>query len=650
MNKAERRRQAKREKKQKSAAGEIAAADASPSIQVLSILKPAVEAHHAGRLDEAERLYRQILDVDPGQSNANHFLGVIAHHTGRGTEAAQYIAKAIEREPVNSSFHFDLGNVLKALGRLDDAANNHREAIRLSPDIAETHTNLGLVLDLQGRAEDAAACHREAIRLKPELPQGHDNLGCSLQELGLLTDAVASYREAIRLEPEFTNAHYNLGTALHEMGMAADATSCFEAASARDPGHFRALSNLLLTQQYVSSVPPARFIDTARLWAKTFTQGDPQPGPANTSDPDRRLRGGYVSADFRNHPVGYFIANILAAHDAGRVETFCYSALGRADTLTEQLRGNAGHWRDISGLGDVEAATLIRDDAIDVLVDLAGHTTGNRLGVFAHRPSPVQVGWIGFCATTGLAAMDYVLADATIVPEGEEGLFTERVWRLPGQYLCFALPDADIPINVPPPDADAPVTFGSFNNLAKVSDETVALWAQILNDAPGTRLVFKAKQIGAQPGAQPSLLERFAAHDVDLDRLIPEGPSAREAFLADYNRIDIALDPFPFSGGATTAEALWMGVPVVTMKNDRWAGRVSETLLGAVGLDQWVAVDAGAYRELALQLAALGPRPAEQRVQLRQQVEASPLCDGPDFTRSLEMAYRDMWRAWCGTP
>ena len=642
MNRAERRRQAKQKKKQKTAASVTQA-----PADVLELLKLAIEAHQAGRMDEAERLYRQILDIDPGHSNANHFLGVIAHHTGRGKEAAQRIAKAIKREPANSSFHFDLGNVLKALGRLDDAIKNLREAIRLSPDIAEAHTNLGLVLDLQGRTEDAAECHREAIRLKPYYAQGHDNLGCSLQELGHLTDAVASYREAIRLEPDFANAHYNLGTALHEMGMAADATHCFKIASDRDPGHIRAFGNLLLTQQYVPSVPPARFIETARLWAQAFNKADPKTGHTNTANPDRRLRVGYVSADFRNHPVGFFIANVLAAHDNGRVETFCYSAAQNADGLTGQLRGDAAHWRNIAGLDDGEAAVLIRDDAIDVLVDLAGHTTGNRLGVFAHRPAPVQVGWIGYCATTGLAAMDYVLADATVAPEGEDELFTERVWRLPGQYLCFAPPDADIPIIVPERDAEAPVTFGSFNNMTKVSDETLALWAKILNDAPDTHLVFKAKQIGAQPDAQPSLLERFAAHGVEAERLTPEGASPREEFLADYNRIDIALDPFPFSGGATTAEALWMGVPVVTMKNDRWAGRVSETLLSAVGMDQWVTKDAEAYRDLALQQAVSSPRLADHRTQRRQLVEAAALCNGPGFTRSLETAYRDMWKAWC---
>ena len=356
-----------------------------------------------------------------------------------------------------------------------------------------------------------------------------------------------------------------------------------------------------------------------------------------------------MSPDFRNHPVGFFIAEILAAHDAEHTKTFCYSASGRADGLTEQLRGDAGHWRDIAGLGDEEAQALIRDDGIDVLVDLAGHTAGNRLDIFAHRPAPVQVGWIGYCATTGLTAMDYVLADAVVVPEEEDALFTERVWRLPGQYLCFTPPKMDIPIVALPAKIDAPVTFGSFNNMAKINDETLAEWAQILNAVPGGQLVFKAKQIDAMPGARESLLERFTACGVEAEQVVLEGASPREAFLADYNRIDIALDPFPFSGGATTAEALWMGVPVVTMKNDRWAGRVSETLLGAAGLDQWVADDAGAYCQRALELAAKGPRSVEKRIQLRQQIEASPLCDGPGFTRLLETAYRDMWRTWCET-
>ena len=649
MNRAERRRQAKTKKKQKPAAGNAPSPGNAPTVRMLELLKAAIEAHQAGRLDEAEPLYRKILEIDPGQASANHLLGVIAHHTGRGAEAARLIARAIETDPANPSFHFDLGNVLKALGRLDDAAGHHRDAIRLRPDMAEAHTNLGLVLDLQGRAENSAACHREAIRLRPDYAQAHDNLGCSLQEQGLLTDAVDRYRKAIRLEPEFVNAHYNLGTALHEMGLETEATNCFEAAAARDPGHVRALENLLLTQQYVPPASPARFIDTARLWAQAFGRPAPAgaPAPANTADPDRRLRVGYVSADFRNHPVGFFIAYILAAHDARRFDTFCYSAGRHADGLTRQLQGDAAHWRDIADLGDDDALALIRDDGIDVLVDLAGHTHGSRLGIFAGRAAPVQLGWIGYCATTGLAAMDYVLADDIVIPPEEEGQFSERVWRLPGQYLCFQPPEADFAAIAPPLKADDSVTFGSFNNMAKVTDETVALWAEIFNAAPATRLVFKARQIGTQPGARTSLLERFARHGVPAQRLIAQGPSPRETFLADYNRIDIALDPFPFSGGATTAEALWMGVPVVTMKNDRWAGRVSETLLGAVGLEQWVADGAAAYRDLALELAAEGPRPADKRVRLRQQMEASRLCDGPGFTRSLETAYRGIWRAWC---
>ncbi|NQV82760.1 MAG: tetratricopeptide repeat protein [Rhodospirillales bacterium] len=615
--------------------------------RVLVLLKAAIEAHQADRLMEAEGLYRQILAVDPGQANANHLLGVIAERSGRGEEAAELIARAIQSEPANPSYHFDLGNVCKALGRFEAAVECHREAIRLKPDLAEAHTNLGLVLEHLGRAEEACACHREAICWRPDFAQAHDNLGCALQDLGLLADAVASYGEAIRLEPEFANPHYNLGTAHHEMGRAGDATACLNAAIARDPGHVRALGNLLLTQQYVSSVPPARFIDTARLWAKAFEKSAPLPAPANTPDPDRRLRVGYVSADFRTHPVGFFIANILAAHDAGYTEIFCYSASDRTDGLTERLRGDANHWRDIAGLSDNDAQALIRSDGIDVLVDLAGHTTGNRLGIFAGRTAPVQLGWIGYCATTGLANMDYVLADATVVPAGEDALFSERVWRLPGSYLCFAPPETDIPMDSPPPEMDAPVTFGSFNNMAKVTDETVALWAQILGAVPGARLVFKAKQIDTQPGAREYLLQRFTAHGVADGRVVPEGASPRDVFLSHYNRIDIALDPFPFSGGATTLEALWMGVPVVTLKNDRWAGRVSETLLKAAGLDRWVAEDEKSYRDLALELAAEGPRTREKRTQLRQLLEASALCDGAGFTRSLEAAYRDMWRAWC---
>ncbi|MBT3305133.1 MAG: tetratricopeptide repeat protein [Alphaproteobacteria bacterium] len=649
MNRAERRRQAKQKEKQNPAAGDE---QDSPDAQInraLGLLKAAIEAHQSGRLNEAEDLYWQILAIDPGQANANHLLGVIAEGSGRGAEAAALIARAIKSDPVNPSYHFDLANVYRAQGRLEDAARHHFETIRLKPDMAEAHTNLGLVLEQMGRAEEACACHREAIRLKPGFAQAHDNLGCALQDLCLLANAVASYNDAIRLEPDFANAHYNLGTAHHEMGRAADATDCFEAAITFDPGHVRALANRLLTQQYVPSVSPDGFIDTARQWATAFVKPSPASlaAPTNTPDPDRPLRVGYVSADFRTHPVGFYIINVLAAHDRGQVETFCYSASDRADDLTERLRDDADHWRNIAGASDNDAQELIRGDGIDILVDLAGHTTGNRLGIFAGRVAPIQLGWMGYCATTGLETMDYVLADATVAPEGDEALFTERVWRLPGQYLCFAPPETDISINARPPGTDAPIIFGSFNNLAKVTDETVAVWAQILNARPDARLVFKAKQFDTLPGAREALIERFSTHGVAVEQLAPEGPSPRDAFLADYNRIDIALDPFPFSGGATTLEALWMGVPVLTMKNDRWAGRVSETLLKAAGLDQWVAGDEKSYLDRALELAAQGPRPEADRIQLRQRLEASPVCDGAGFTRSLEAAYREMWRVWC---
>ncbi|MGQ9372206.1 O-linked N-acetylglucosamine transferase, SPINDLY family protein, partial [Azospirillum sp. A39] len=285
------------------------------------------------------------------------------------------------------------------------------------------------------------------------------------------------------------------------------------------------------------------------------------------------------------HPVGYFIEAVLAHHDPAAVEVFCYSTLDKSDDVTARLRAHAGHWRSLVGLSDDAAAALIRADAIDLLVDLSGHTAGNRLLVFARKPAPVQVSWLGYFGTTGLSAMDYVLADRHVAPEADDGAFTERVWRLPGSYLCFTPPDLDVAVTPRPP---RPVTFGNFNNNPKTSPATIALWARVLARVPQSRLLLKTRALG-DAAVRRHLTERFAAHGVAAPRLILEGGVPRAELLAAYNRVDVALDPTPYGGGTTTAEALWMGVPVVSLRGGTWVGRVSESILTTVGVGELVA-------------------------------------------------------------
>ena len=361
---------------------------------------------------------------------------------------------------------------------------------------------------------------------------------------------------------------------------------------------------------------------------------------------DRRLRIGYVSADFGNHPVGYFLANVLPAHDRKQFEVFCYSNRAVEDDMSKRLRESTDHWRSIYRASDAEAGKTIRQDQIDLLVDLSGHTGGNRLMIFADRQAPVQVSWLGYFGTTGLTTMDFVLADRFVAPGEADAYFTETVWRLPDSYLCFSVPELSIEVQAPPAASGQWVTFGCFNNYAKISPETVALWVQVLNSVTHSRLLLKTHHLG-DGNIRQKLLNQFGAHGISSDRISLEGASPRAELLASYNRVDIALDPTPYGGGTTTAEALWMGVPVVTLRGKTWVGRVSESILNAVGASEWVAVDNTEYVEIAARLASDITRLAELRTHQRLKFTSSPLCNSSTFTLNLEKAYREMWKAWC---
>jgi predicted O-linked N-acetylglucosamine transferase (SPINDLY family) len=425
-----------------------------------------------------------------------------------------------------------------------------------------------------------------------------------------LDDALAAYDTALRLRPDYADAHSNKLLALHY--------GAFDARGA--------------------------IAAQARAFGASVNRAGTPKAFVNAPVPDRRLRIGYVSGDLRRHPVGYFLQSVLRNHASDAVEVFCYSNNLKDDDLTASFQSEADHWRRLRGLTDEAAASLIRADAIDILVDMSGHTALNRLPLFARRPAPVQVSWLGYFGTTGLTAMDYVLADRFVVPPGEEDAFTEQVWRMPGSYLCFMPPDMDVPVRSR--DVQGPVTFGSFNNLAKLSPHTVSLWARVVQSVPQSRLLLKTSQL-ADAAVCQAVRERFAGHGLEADRLVLEGPSPRADLLASYNRVDIALDPYPYGGGTTTAEALWMGAPVVTLRGGTWTGRVSESILSTVGLSDLVAGSQEAYVDIAAKLAADQDRRTALHATLRSRLADSPFCDGAGFTRQLEDACRGMWKQWC---
>ena len=426
---------------------------------------------------------------------------------------------------------------------------------------------------------------------------------------------------------------------------------CYQRAIDLKPDFAEAHSNLLFVLNYLQARPRLALRDAARHYGELVTRkAAPFGNWLNSVDPGRRLQVGLVSGDLHNHPVGYFLEGLVANLDPERVRLIAYHTSAATDQLSARLKAHIPDWRQVKGSSDAKLAQQIRSDGIDILIDLAGHTAHNRLPVFARKPAPVQAGWLGYFATTGVPAMDYILVDPWAAPPNEDEQFTETPWRLPETRLCFTPPDTAVAVGPLPAlslsSSAGHVTFGCFSNLAKLNSAVLDVWVKVLIAAPATRLLLKSKQLG-DAGTQQKLRAQFASRGIDGGRITLEGQSSRADYLAAYNRIDIALDTFPFPGGTTTAEGLWMGVPVVALRGDRLLSRQGESLLMNAGLQDWIASDSDDFVALALAKAGAIGELARLRAGLRQQVLASPLFDARRFATHFEAALRGMWTQWC---
>jgi protein O-GlcNAc transferase len=636
-----------------------------------------------GKIDEAIAAWRQAINVKPGSAEALSDLGHALRLEGKLDEAVAACQQAIRIKPDHAEAHCNLGNAFREQGKLDAAIAAYREAIRINPTFAEVYSNLGLALQEQGKLDEAVAAHREAIRRKPDYAEGHSNLGIALQEQGRLDEAAAAYREAIRIKPQFAEAYSNLGNALRqggrleeavaacrkaiglkedyaearcnlgvalqEQGRLREAVAAYREAISVKPEHARTLSNMLFCLNYDEKMTANELLAAHGEWDERYGRHVRRPDRyANERNPQKRLKIGYVSPDFRAHSVAYFLEPVLRGHDRQAVEVFCYAEVTRPDEVTAHLKRLADHWLVTVGLSDDEVAKRTCKDEIDILVDLAGHTANNRLGVFARKAAPVQVTWLGYPNTTGLQAIDYRLVDAVTDPPGEgDGSTSEKLLRLDGSFVCYSgLHGAPEP--GPPPCLTAgTVMFGSFNNPAKLSAATLDAWARLLSQLPQARLLLKGKPF-ADAAARELFLQRFGERGVTAERLELIGwlPGAG-AHLSAYRRVDVALDPFPYNGTTTTCEALWMGVPVVTLRGDRHAGRVGASLLTQIGLMDLITSSVDEYVETAVALARDPARLAALRQSLRPRMASSPLCDSRAFARKMEAAFRAMWQRWC---
>ena len=497
------------------------------------------------------------------------------------------------------------------------------------------------------QTERALECYAHILAIHPDEPDYLVDAAEINRRAGHLARALELSERALSLRPQDGRAWQVRGSTLEELDRLDEALDCLRHELELKPDNIDGHSNLLFLLSRADLLPPQEVAAEYRRWGELYA--DPlsaaaQPH-ANAPDPDRPLRIGYVSADFRRHAMAYFVEPFLARHHRGAWGVYCYSNCARPDDVTRHLRELAHEWRDIAALSDEAAARMIREDGIDILVDLSGHTGGNRLLLFARRPAPIQMTWLGYLGGTGMAAMDYRISDRYADPEDEaDDQYREQLLRLPHSKWCY-LPPAGMPAcNALPAQSRGYVTFGSFSNFPRISNETLRTWAQLLGRLPGARL----RMIGA-PGGESldRMLEIFDAAGVYADRLDLVGRLPLDACLQQYLEIDIALDPFPCNGGTTTCESLWMGVPVVSRSGRSGASRSGISLLANAGLAHLVARSREEYVDIALGLATDLPALAQLRATLRERLRASPLLDAAGFTRDLEALYRDAWRSWC---
>ena len=530
-------------------------------------------------------------------------------------------------------------------GQLVAATRCLQHAVSLAPCDADIHYNLGVVLTESHFVEEGMAHYQRAIELNPTYVQAYNNLGNNLRKMGQISEAEKCFRRALQLAPNSSLVYNNLGNLKHPVN-AKQAATYFRKAISLQPDYAEAHSNLLVTLNYLPELGPKQRLQEHLRFSRAHEhQIDEKPQPKfKQLSVRKKLRVAYVSPDFRQHPVAHFVAPVLAHHDRTTFEILAYYNHPLKDHWTRRLQSYADHWRDIARMTDSEVATMIQADRVDILVDLSGHTARNRLLVFARRPAPVQVSWLGYPCTTGLSAMDFYLTDKIADTEEDQQYYTEQLIFLKRGFSCYAPPDNAPDVGLSPARANGRVTFGSLNILSKINDAVLDLWSRLLLENPDSTLLILRNQL--QGDVARMLIHSFANRGIDPSRLdLRTTMGSGKSHLLAYNAIDILLDTFPWNGHTTTCEALWMGVPVVTLYGQEHASRLCASILNQLGLTECIADSEEGYVRLATTLGSDLDRLASLRSTLRERMGTSPLCDGAAFTRNLERAYQAMWEA-----
>lgn len=645
-----------------------------------------LKSYKKNDLTGAEKVFREILSENPHHAESMHMMAAIGYDVQRYDMAEELMHMALSEDSGNADFYFTLGNIHIKQNRYEDALQSFSKATQLNPkhlgalrniavicrdqgahfrnrnmfDAAIHHyervleinpneddySNLGYIYYQLGRYQDAVNSAKKHAKRFPKSAKAYDNIAVCYDFLGEYEEAYYYNKKAAKLDPKDPIIFTNMASTLKSLGRLDESIAIIRKSLTLTQEKAYIYSNLILTMLYASSVSAKQLYEESRDFGEKVADPLLRKRPfINNRNPDRKLRIGYVSPDFRNHAVAYFLHPILM-RDRKNFEIFAYSKVELEDAVTESLKGHFDHWRDIKRMNDDAAADLIEKDQIDILVDLAGHTANNGLMIFARKPAPIQVTWLGYTATTGLKAMDYRLTDGYAEPEGmTEHLNTETLWRMPDIFATYS-PKENSPavIDHPPFEDNGYVTFGCFNNFTKVTDPVLETWAEIMEQVPDAKLMLEITGIQSKK-IRSEVEMRLSKHGLPLDRIILETRKPENQY-ALYNKIDVALDPFPAVGGTTSMDTLWMGVPVVTLAGEHFGSRMGVSILSNAGLQELIAESKDSYVSIAAKLAKDKTRLKAMRDNLRQRFAASPAMDKEKFARNMDAAYRQMWKKW----
>jgi len=678
MNRQQRRAAEKRHKKALRKGAPAANDPAGQAAFVQSRLVQALEQHKSGDLVSAETAYHEVIKLRPDIAAAHNALGALYNTQGRHEDALKCFDAALEIDPSLDEVKknrrntlsllgrdtsdaplsedsldqaddiFIEANALRARGELKPALEKYQQVIKLNPAHARAYANMGLIFEDTGNYEMAETLIESSLVFEPENAGSYNALGMTYLKQGKITESIESFTKSLDINDSNVNCLVNLGNAYKDAGQMHQALSSYR--KALDIGPMaEAHTNILFAMNYLPEFDQKTILEEHRRWNESFAAPlypeDKQ--FENSPDPDRRLRVGFLSGSFRRHPVGFLTVSAMEAICKDRFELYFYNNSIANDELTKRFRAIADSWQSIVGKSDEDLAEKIERDEIDIMIDLAGHSDGFRLLALARRPAPVQVKWVGGqFNTSGMDAIDYFLSDRVETPEGVDAFYTEEIVRLPDGYVCFDPPKYTPKVGPLPAQENGVVTFGCFNNITKVTPETIELWAKILKGVEGSRIVLKSKAL-KDAGVCDQFVQQFISHGIAKDRIELRGSSPHHELLSEYNDIDIGLDPFPYSGGLTTVEALYMGVPVITKPGETFASRHAASHITNAGLEDWVCDTFDSYVDLAISKAGDLNSLADMRAGLREQVQNSPLCDSKRFAKNFETALRDLWKRWC---